>query len=315
MVLPEPARGLWRRVSAALRVEMNALDGFEGWKMGGGTILAARWDHRKSTDIDLKVAHNAGLVLLGAAYGGTLDRTMERLGARRIEYRDQQISIHFDDGKIDIAQGRHVPVTGHTVQTIDGHAEVVSSTSQILHGKIHGRSLRSPVRDLFDFAVAKEVDPESLEIAINTLHPGRCTEAIDNWRNNRLVFQRHAATEIMPTQDRWLPVIADPAGEAERAITSRRYRNVTFGFEGRKLHATCICMDGAERHRAHSMTSDAELNDWLDRTGLAEYADAAPDRNARQMIREARRLAASFQAPERPPRSHDGTVDDREGSR
>lgn len=81
MILPEPARSLWKRVAASLRAEMNTLDRFEPWRMGGGTILAARWDHRDSTDIDLKVAHNAGLVLLRSAYGGTFERTMECLGA------------------------------------------------------------------------------------------------------------------------------------------------------------------------------------------------------------------------------------------
>ena len=52
--LPEPARTLFRKTRAALdtHVAAYAADG-EGYKLGGGTILAARWKHRRSNDIDL----------------------------------------------------------------------------------------------------------------------------------------------------------------------------------------------------------------------------------------------------------------------
>lgn len=299
MILPEPARSLWRRVAAPLRAEMNTLDRFEPWKIGGGTTLAARWNHRKSTDIDLKVAPNAGLILLRSKYGGTLEKTMEQLGATRIRHQDRQISIHFDEGKIDIAQGRCVPATGHTVESMDGHAEIVLSTPQILHGKLHGRSLRSPVRDLYDFAVTNELEPEALEIAVNTLHDGQFTETMHNWLAERLNYQEDARSEITAADDRWSPIMADPAAEAVRAIGDRRYKTVTLEIDGRELHAACVCMDGTERHRTHSMTSSVELNDWLDGTGLAEYGDVAPDRDSRRIIWKARAMAARIEAPER----------------
>ena len=48
--LPEPARDIWLRtinaVQAALRETGTP-------RLGGGTLLAARWQHRKSLDIDL----------------------------------------------------------------------------------------------------------------------------------------------------------------------------------------------------------------------------------------------------------------------
>ncbi|MCY4636881.1 MAG: hypothetical protein OXG04_20675 [Acidobacteria bacterium] len=52
--LPEPARTLFRKTRAALETHVSAYaaDG-EGYKLGGGTILAARWKHRRSNDIDV----------------------------------------------------------------------------------------------------------------------------------------------------------------------------------------------------------------------------------------------------------------------
>lgn len=301
MILPEPARGLWKRVAEPLRAEMNTLDRFEPWRIGGGTILAARWDHRDSTDIDLKVAHNAGLVLLRSTYGGTFEKTMERLGATRIEYRGQQLSVHFSKGKIDITQANQAPATGHTEEMIDDHIEQISSTPQILHGKLHGRSLQSPVRDLYDFVVANEIDPEALEIAVNTLHTDHYSEMTDTWTDKRHQYREQAAAEIVPRKDRWRPIIDNPAEEAVQAVTDRRYKSVMIEIDKRQLHAICTCGDGAERRRTHAIASATELNDWLDRTGLAGYVDVAPDRNAREAVWKARTIATPVQPPDSPP--------------
>ena len=52
--LPEPARSLFRKTRSALETHVSpyAADG-DGYKLGGGTILAARWKHRRSNDIDV----------------------------------------------------------------------------------------------------------------------------------------------------------------------------------------------------------------------------------------------------------------------
>ena len=56
LTLPEPARTLLSRTRAILdRLRHAANAGRSGWIIGGGTILAARWRHRESRDIDLLV--------------------------------------------------------------------------------------------------------------------------------------------------------------------------------------------------------------------------------------------------------------------
>lgn len=52
LTLPEPAAGLWKASRDALS-ELMPEEGTWERHLGGGTILAARWDHRESTDIDI----------------------------------------------------------------------------------------------------------------------------------------------------------------------------------------------------------------------------------------------------------------------
>lgn len=51
LTFPLPARGIWLRVRSLLEPARERLGPEAGpWKIGGGTVLAARWNHRESTD-------------------------------------------------------------------------------------------------------------------------------------------------------------------------------------------------------------------------------------------------------------------------
>ena len=57
LTLPRPAQALWKRTRDTLLAARGGLDDkVEGWRLDGGTLLAARWGHRVNTDIDLTVA-------------------------------------------------------------------------------------------------------------------------------------------------------------------------------------------------------------------------------------------------------------------
>ena len=56
LTLPEPARTLLGRTRGILDTYVTPrTPDRSGWTIGGGTILAARWRHRESRDIDLLV--------------------------------------------------------------------------------------------------------------------------------------------------------------------------------------------------------------------------------------------------------------------
>ena len=52
---------------------------------------------------------------------------------------------------------------------VDGEPAVVLSTAQIMSGKLQGRGMTAPGRDLLDIAACRQADPEALEIAVNGL--------------------------------------------------------------------------------------------------------------------------------------------------
>ena len=72
LTLPLPARGVWLRVRRLLGPALERLGAEAGpWKIGGGTVLAARWNHRESIDLDLTV--NAGTAMPALFAGPTND--------------------------------------------------------------------------------------------------------------------------------------------------------------------------------------------------------------------------------------------------
>ena len=59
LTLPEPAATILAHTHDILDRHVTPhTPGGDGWKIGGGTILAARWAHRQSEDIDLLVHPN-----------------------------------------------------------------------------------------------------------------------------------------------------------------------------------------------------------------------------------------------------------------
>ena len=62
LTLPEPARGLWKRIRATIHELGNRRpDVHIEPHIGGGMVLAARWHHRASTDIDITLPGDASL--------------------------------------------------------------------------------------------------------------------------------------------------------------------------------------------------------------------------------------------------------------
>lgn len=136
---------LWRTVREPLAACLGELHGgpYE-CRLGGGTILAARWRHRDSFDVDLTVSPGA---ILGSLRP-RLDEAMAALGGAA-DYRRGQWKIDFDAGQVDLSSLQPYPVGAQRTAIVDDEPFIVLSTSQILNGKLE-RASRSPVRDVFE---------------------------------------------------------------------------------------------------------------------------------------------------------------------
>ena len=71
MKLREPAANLWKKHHEAVRRISNAPGGESRLLIGGGSVLAAEWGHRKSMDIDVLLPEREGMQ--DAGQGGPVD--------------------------------------------------------------------------------------------------------------------------------------------------------------------------------------------------------------------------------------------------
>lgn len=154
LTLPEPARTLLGRTRAILDAHVTPrTPDRSGWRIGGGTILAARWRHRESRDIDLLVHPRTETRFLNPRAAPELHRRLAAAGATKIGI-GRFSRILFEESRIEMLAAEPQPQVGHQRAIVDGEETTVLASSQILTGKFSNRSLNPPVRDLYDLAVA-----------------------------------------------------------------------------------------------------------------------------------------------------------------
>ena len=270
LTLPEPAASLWRRCAAGLEQALGQMERPpERWSIGGGTILAARWGHRQSTDIDLTVPEGTGIHTLDERLGGTLRADMTAAGAVEVTTGKRRHRVIFQKGSIDIAELDARPAAGAASAVTEGHEITVKSTTQILRGKLE-RALReeSPVRDLFDIAVAHHADPDALAEAANMLSEEEIRKVKTRWRLNRHSLEQEARSQLTDISPEYETERRDPVGRAITRLEEARYLAVRI-----RTTRTGLTIEtrtaGRPPRRIHSGFENAA--ETLERTGMGEF--------------------------------------------
>lgn len=149
--LPEPAATLWRESRRTL-THLGPRE--EPWRiyLGGGTILAARYGHRTSTDIDVTLPDRQNLSHL--MYWAE-DSLAVRLNGSPSDQSPRRIVVKKELGAIDINTALIRPPTGHEDVEIDGQIVTIMSTTQILTGKLQRNLTKNPIRDAIDVVQAE----------------------------------------------------------------------------------------------------------------------------------------------------------------
>lgn len=174
--------GLPAGPSEALQIAMPILE--QWWsrdqlELGGGTALAARWQHRHSTDVDLFI--NAD------AYRRIETEYSESIVDALLEFEEKGIVQQFEVnrgflefvtkcGAVTLmAIPRVFETKAQTPPDYERHTKVrLESTAEILAKKLTGRIWGKGVffeRDAYDIAVAGIYEPQALEIARKSLSP------------------------------------------------------------------------------------------------------------------------------------------------
>ena len=177
-------------------------------------MLACRWRHRGSTDIDVLVTGPDSLKkwMEGQPRDGAV-----LAGGEWANPSEEHLRIVWESGSLDVTASEPRPRSGALDARIGPAGVKVLTTTQILRGKlIRGVQGRSPVRDLFDFATAAEKDPEALAEAVGMLRRSDVDKITKNWAERAGEYASRARAELRATSGRPIdcPMVAAAAGHA-----------------------------------------------------------------------------------------------------
>lgn len=269
LTLPDPARALWKEAAPELHRLLELLpEKTEQFRIGGGTVLASRWRHRKSSDMDLTVPESSGMELMNQAHSETIRTRFTAIGANRPMLTDSRYRIEFPNGTVDLAASDPRPRLGGRRVECHGYAVEAMSTIQILRGKLE-RSLKQepPARDLFDVVVARQMDRKALAGAVNMLSEEEQREVLGRWQNADYRVQREAAEAIHVIRPEHERLLRNLCERAVRILEDSKYIESTVT---KTLKSTVV----ETRSRLGTERTDvrkASLDETLEKTGLTAY--------------------------------------------
>ena len=277
MRLPEPARTLllsgWPRLSrvvSSIGIRSDAL------QLGGGTVLAARWGHRKSFDLDFHARPGTALHRLHEQLHRTaLPRDgWDLLFNARIEklLLVAPSPEHGTDerGRIEIWNQMPTPEHGAAPISLDGHDMIVLSTTQILCGKMR-RAVYCIPRDVLDFATAARHDPASLEEAVNHWNTEAARNVAGMWRKAAGGWTDDDLNQIRAVAPGALDAPRDMADAAAAAVEAAVYSRIEVRkIDDENIAVQTVSVGGAERTRTfqlHGMTRELNAKGFTHRIG------------------------------------------------
>ena len=270
--LPDPPGDLWERIRSGLdEALVEILEPGEQWALGGGTVLPAEWEHRSTKDIDLKLEPGNREDRLEPEQNGHYIATLEALGATSCQGTGNQLVVSFGESLVDLFESRSRPRGAQLTRTVNGRTERVLSSAQILYGKLTGRGLLSPTKDLYDVAVARRIDRRALEIAVNCLPKKTIHEVARRWEGLTRYHQNKATTELTGVPEAFRDITANPAAHAVEGALDCRYRQVTLVWNRGRLEAWTLTEDGNQRREPLASGNRAETEQAIERSGLADY--------------------------------------------
>lgn len=127
------------------------------WTFGGGTVLMLRYAHRFSKDIDIFVPDPQSL-------GFVTPRLSDVAESVTTEYLEAAgyVKLYLPEGEIDFVAAPNLTSPGFEIETILGHQVRVETSVEIIAKKMWHRGDRITGRDIFDYALVAEREPDVL---------------------------------------------------------------------------------------------------------------------------------------------------------
>ena len=293
LILPEPARTLWLETHAIIE-RTFAQTG--GCRLGGGTLLSARWKHRVSLDIDLTIEPKGRqpqriehLIREESAFL----RDLKRLGCGEPTAPSaHQIRIPFKDSMLDISVLDAQPRAGERQATVNGKRGVVLSTTQVLGGKL-ARPEQLLHRDAYDIRYAGEVDKQSLAKAINGIDRRDAEKIVATWNKLDGRWSAMAPGQLRKLVPKHSYDPATLAAETAQALRNALYQRVRITTRGREGTFYAETVDNTTVRVAFTRRT---LEKTFDEHGINDYlraqATGADDDEILRRVKKACRFGA-----------------------
>ena len=131
------------------------------WTFGGGTVLMRRHHHRLSKDVDIFINDPQFIGYLTPR----LNQTAESLTTNYVEDA-RFVKLAFPEGEIDFVASAPLTATPAQPEMLFGRPFLVETSTEIVAKKVWHRGAEFTARDIFDFAMVAEREPQALhEIA------------------------------------------------------------------------------------------------------------------------------------------------------
>lgn len=162
-------------VLARIAPLFSAWLGADGCVLGGGTVLAARWQHRVSTDIDLFTGHERyqdAIMRRRNDVTATLEGLVAEAGEGAVEVERGWLRVHFPEGPAALMTIPRPTIRDAFPESVEGTRIPTESTAEILARKLQSRILELGVftdRDLYDLLVAQRRDPDALRRVLTSV--------------------------------------------------------------------------------------------------------------------------------------------------
>ena len=280
LTLPTGVSQLLKHIRAALDEHIGrvAADG-ESWKLGGGTILAARWQHRTSEDLDILYHPDTDTTHFETRLGEAL----EAAGGRVIGWGLVSQIAFGKQHQLELMANEPVPPVGHTRAMVDSESTTVLATAQIMNGKIIHRGLDPPPRDVYDIAVCGIEAPAQLEMAVNGLQEAGVDSQLLLLKMNAQKHAKGVQTRVSEVPERLNLIKERPAPYAIRALEQALYREVRLRAENGAVEFETTSLNGKRARRYGSVEA---LRRGFAADGIERFL-RAQRRNPREQLRRA----------------------------
>jgi len=134
------------------------------WTFGGGTVLMLRYNHRFSKDIDIFIPDPQAL-------GFVTPRLSSHAETLTTDYTEAAnfVKLFLPAGEIDFVASPNLTDEPYVLQELLGRTVKVETSAEIIAKKFWHRGDRLTARDIFDFALVAEREPDELDAAAEFL--------------------------------------------------------------------------------------------------------------------------------------------------